>query len=199
MMRAARFLFCLAALAGFPIVAAAQANEIALTGGGDFVSNANVNVGRSWGIQGSFAHRLLSAPLVGLYGELPIAAGFNARPQLNQACIAVFPPPAACASQPFNYSSIFVTPGLKLRIGGPGLAPYVAVGGGIGHFSGSGSSGSSTTGVLSYGGGVDITVLPIVGLRGEVRDYNSGFPAFGLKGSGRQHNLFVTGGLVLRF
>ena len=181
------------------IGAFAQANEVALTGGGDFISNQHVSVGHSWGIEGSLAHRLFGAPLIGLYAEIPIAASFNSKPQPNTACAATFPPPAGCITQPVNYSSLFVTPGLKLRIGGPGLAPYAVVGGGIGHFSASGTQPSSTTAAISYGGGVDIPLIHFFALRGEVRDYNSGYPAFGFGGSGRQHNLFVTGGVVLKF
>src|SRR5689334_60685 len=136
MMRAARFVLLFFVLGC--AVAWGQANEIALTGGGDFVSNANVSVGRSWGIEGSVAHRLLEAPLIGLYGELPIAAAFNSKPKIT----CPVPPTTSCLAQPFNYSSLFVTPGLKLRVGGPGLAPYVVVGGGVGRFSASSSQGS---------------------------------------------------------
>ena len=207
MMRAARFLFLLI-LAGAAPAMLAQANEVALTVGGDFVSNQHNRVSKTWTIEGSLAHRLFGAPLIGLYGEIPIAAAFHSKPQVNTACAATFPPPAGCITQPFNYSSLFVTPGLKLKIGGPGLAPYAVVGGGIGHFSPTIPSGSfttgtkpsgTTTGVISYGAGVDVTLLPLIGLRGEVRDYDSGYPAFGLGGTGRQHNLFVTVGAVLRF
>jgi hypothetical protein len=206
-MRAARlFLFC-AFLAGASAAALAQANEIAVTVGGDFVKNSNNDIGKTLAIEGSLAHRLIGAPLVGLYAEVPIAAGFSSKPAVKTACAAVFPPPAGCITQPFNYSSLFVTPGLKLKIGGPGVAPYAVVGGGIGHFSPSVPSGSTTTtkpsgtttGVISYGVGADVTLLPFIGLRGEVRDYNSGYPAFGLGGTGRQHNIFVTVGAVLRF
>ena len=206
MIRAARFLFLLIFAGGAP-AAFAQANEVALTAGGDFVSNPHNSVSKTWAIEGSFAHRLFGAPLIGLYGEIPIAAAFNSKPQVNPACTATLPPAPGCITQPFNYSSLFVTPGLKLKIGGPGLAPYAVVGGGIGHFSPSNTSTtttstrptSTTTGVISYGAGIDVTLLPFIGLRGEVRDYDSGYPAFGLGGTGRQHNLFVTVGAVLRF
>jgi hypothetical protein len=206
-MRAARIL-CLLILAAWAPAVFAQGNEVALTGGGDFVSNPHSSVQTTWALEGSFAHRLFGAPLIGLYGELPIAAAFNSKPRVSSACSATFPPSAGCITQPFNYSSLFVTPGLKLKIGGPGLAPYAVVGGGIGHFSPTIPSGSfttgtkpsgTTTGVISYGAGVDVTLLPLIGLRGEVRDYDSGYPAFGFGGTGRQHNLFVTVGAVLRF
>ena len=192
-------------LAGAAPAVFAQANEVAVTVGGDFVSNSHNSVNKTWTIEGSLAHRLFGAPLIGLYGEIPIAAAFHSKPQVNGVCAATFPPPAGCITQPFNYSSLFVTPGLKLKIGGPGVAPYAVVGGGIGHFSPSVPSGSTakpsgtTTGTISYGVGADVTLLPFIGLRGEVRDYNSGYPAFGLGGTGRQHNLFVTVGAVLRF
>ena len=206
MMRSARLLLALLVVPLCSAVAVGQANEVAVTVGGDFVSNSNNSVSKTWTIEGSFAHRLFGVPLIGLYGELPVAAAFHSKPQLNSACAAVFPPPAGCITQPFNYSSLFVTPGLKLKIGGPGFAPYAVVGGGIGRFSptatgttGSTQPSSTTTGVISYGAGADVTLLPFIGLRGEVRDYNSGYPAFGFGGTGRQHNLFVTVGAVLRF
>ena len=196
MMRAVRFVSCVVVVVALSIGAFAQANEIALTGGGDFVSNQNVSVGRSWGIEGSLAHRLFGAPMIGLYAEIPIAAAFNSTPKTT----CTFPPTTSCFAQPFNYTSIFATPGLKLRIGGPGMAPYVAVGGGIGHFSASASQGSTTTGTISYGAGVDIPLIHFFALRAEARDYNSGYPALGFaKGTGRQHNLFVSGGVVVRF
>ena len=198
-MKAAHLLFCLVVLLGTTIRAWGQANEIALTGGGDFVTNQQGSVQTTWAIEGSVAHRLISAPLIGLYGEIPLAAAFHSKPNFSGACATVFPPPAGCVTSPSSYSSFFVTPGVKVRIGGPGLAPYLTVGGGVGHFSPSGSQGSSTTGVISYGGGIDVTLLPMIGLRGEVRDFNSGFPTFGGAGSGRQHNLFATAGIVLRF
>ncbi len=208
MMRSARLFLALLVVPLFSAGAVGQANEVAVTVGGDFVSNQVNSVSKTWTIEGSFAHRLFGVPLIGLYGELPIAAAFHSKPQVSTACAAVFPPPAGCITQPFNYSSLFVTPGLKLKIGGPGFAPYAVVGGGIGRFSptatggtvtGAPQPGSTTTGVISYGAGADVTLLPFIGLRGEVRDYNSGYPAFGFGGSGRQHNLFVTVGAVLRF
>jgi len=166
----------------------AQGHEIALTGGGLFASNQNFNVDASAAIEGSYAGRLAHMPLASIYGEVPLAWGFS-----NAATIANVP-----AALTRECSSFFFAPGLKLKLAPEfPLSPYLTVGVGLGRFHQSGKS--DTTTVAQYGGGVDMKILPFVSLRGEVRDYNSGVPDFGLPASGRQHNVLVTGGLALRF
>ena len=54
-------------------------------------------------------------------------------------------------------------------------------------------------GVFTYGGGIDVPVWRFVALRGEVRDFYSGSPAFNALVSGGQHNLVAGAGIVLRF
>jgi hypothetical protein len=192
MKQTSRF-FAIAILVCVAVAAHAQSTELAVTGGGNFASSGSFSVDPSFAIEGSVAHRLISAPLVSLYAEVPIAAAFDATPQIVSAIGR------------FNYSSLFVTPGVKLKFTTLGVDPYFVLGGGVGRFSQTttigttSSSDSTTTGVVSFGGGADFHVAPFLALRGEVRDYYSGVPRFGLAASGRQHNVFTTGGIVLRF
>jgi hypothetical protein len=54
----------------------------------------------------------------------------------------------------------------------------------------------NTTGAFQVGGGVDVsTPIPLIGLRAEVREFYTGQPDF----STTQQNLFVGGGIVLKF
>jgi hypothetical protein len=158
----------------------AQKHEIALSGGGDFSSAFST----SPAVQATYAGRLFSAPFVSLYGELPLGIGFDQRPSLSTS----------------HFSSVFFTPGLKLKVSALGFAPYAFVGGGVAHFKVTSTTGSSSTsGAVDFGGGLDVNFLPHIGLRGEVRDYYSGITKLTTTSSGRQHNVFVTAGLVLRF
>lgn len=176
-----------------PLAARAQKVELALTAGGDFISNPNYTTDRTWAIQGSFARRVAWLPLVSAYFELPVGASFDTTPNL------------VTIGQQLRTSSLFVTPGLKVKLTTPVFQPYAVAGVGLGHFSmkainvGSTTSASSNNLTVGFGGGVDTHFLPFLALRGEVRDYFSGQPEVGFSTSGRQHNVFVTGGLVLRF
>ena len=182
-----RFLTLAVCLGLAAVAARAQSTDLGLTLGGNFVSNQTFSVDKSWVIEGSLAHRLFGTGGTGLYGELPIAAAFNNAPKTVGTVLA------------FHYSSVFVTPGVKLRIGTPVVSPYFVVGAGFAHFSGPTALGSETNAAVSYGGGVDVNILPHIGFRGELRDFNSGLPKFGFSGSGRQHNVFLTGGVFVSF
>src|SRR5260370_24819560 len=109
-------------------------------------------------------------------------------------------------------SSTYVTPGFRLKLapGGP-VGHLVSLGGGWPHYLL--GSGATNKGALAYGGGLDFkTGIPFLGFRGEVRDFVTGNPNFGLlspiaggfTGSGNQsglhrHNILAGGGIVLRF
>jgi opacity protein-like surface antigen len=176
-------MLCFCATAGLQ----AQSTDLGLTIGGNFVSTKTFDVSHSWVIQGSLAHRLFGAEGTGLYAELPIAAAFNNQPKTVSTVTN------------FHYSSLFVTPGVKLRIGTPLISPYVTFGVGAAHFSATNGLGGDTSAAFSYGGGADWNVLPHIGIRGELRDYNSGIARFSLSGSGRQHNTFLTVGAFVSF
>jgi hypothetical protein len=85
----------------------------------------------------------------------------------------------------------------------------VSARGGVGHFTESstlefggtnpGKTGT-TTGGFQIGVGLDVNLLPIVSLRGEIRDFYSGIPQLNVDtGKSRQHNYFVGGGVGLHF
>ncbi|HET8669046.1 MAG TPA: hypothetical protein VFM10_13760 [Terriglobales bacterium] len=171
--------------------AAAQRNELAITGGGYVPAGIQTDVHFSPVIEGSFAHRVFSVPLASVYVELPVARTFDVGLNAIQG----------------NYTATFVTPGLKLKLA-PGFpaSPFFVAGIGVAHFSASGaltgssSSKDSTSVAVDVGGGLDIKVFPFVSLRGEVRNINSGGLGFAVPlVSGRQNNVLVTGGIVLRF
>lgn len=171
--------------------ALAQKNELAVTAGGQFPNNSQFNSGASWAVGASFAHRIFHAPLASLYWEIPVVGA-----------------PQSVMKLPFRttYSSLFITPGLKVKFA-PELpiSPWLAGGIGFARFHSSAnatfSDQTSTNAVFDIGGGLDWKIAPFISARGEVRDFYSGLPDLGLANglSGRQHNIVPQVGLVLRF
>ena len=174
--------------------ALAQKNELAIGAGGYFPVNLT-GVGNAAAIEGSFAHRIASVPFLSAYIELPVVGTLN-------SAVRTFG-----LTSTASYSALFIAPGLRVKFA-PGfpLSPWLATGGGLAHFSANSGlrllSGTDTTntGVFDYGGGLDMKVAPYLSLRGEVRDFYSGGLGFNIANfNDRQHNIVVTGGLVLRF
>lgn len=193
-----RSTFCALVLIGILLSASevfAQSNELAVTVGGRFGVNQNYNVDTTFAIEGSYAGRLIHVPLAALYIELPVAAGLKGNVGLPIAILACI----GCPQPSTKVSSLFVAPGLKLKLAPEfPVSPYFTVGGGVAHFS-NGTS-SSNSGTAQFGGGLDFKVAPFISFRGEVRDFYSGLPLEGIfGGTGRQHNIFTTAGIVLRF
>jgi opacity protein-like surface antigen len=172
-----------------PVATQAQKNELAAEGSG-LVNASATNPSFGGGLQINYAHRLVGIPGVGLYVEVPFVAGFN-NTGFSVRDLRVE-----------NVNSYFVTPGLKVKFA-PGffLSPYLAAGVGFAHFSSSTTNTSDTTFAADWGGGLDIKLVPIVGLRIEARDFYTGTPALvPLIGSvGNQNNVVVSGGIVFRF
>lgn len=137
--------------------------------------------------EGVLAHRLANVHIASLYLELPVVGSSDR--DIRQGVFVR------------NFSSIFFTPGLKLKLNTPVLKPFLSVGGGLAHFSPSTNGGtfpdqSSTEGAFQVGGGIDLGLpIPHLGLRGEVREFYTGKPDF----SSNPHNIFVGGGIVLHF
>jgi hypothetical protein len=186
----------------------AQKNELGLLLGatvlpdqtitvGSFANN-NLKFSKGLTYQATYARRLVDAKVAGLYFELPFMATPNADISSGNPN-----PPTALAS-------LFITPGVRLKLlPGSGISPWASIGGGYGRFdegstlvSGAANPGAkgTNTGVLQYGGGVDVRVFRLIGLRGEVRDFYSGHPQLNvLTANDRQHNIVVSGGLVVHF
>lgn len=179
----------------FAMAANAQKVELAVVGGGLFVSGSGATTtGASAAIEGSIAVSAIHFASAGLYFELPIAAGTSASATSSEVC------GTGCTTIARSASPLFVTPGLKLKLGAPVVPVSAFVGAGIGvarysQTAGGTSSGSLVNFAFQYGGGVDFKAAPFVSLRGEVRDYVADGPF----GGPRQHNILAGAGLVLRF
>ena len=172
------------------VFASAQSHELALTVGGQFPYNNQFDSGASFAVGATYAGRIIHVPLAALYFELPVVVGPKSVLRLPSRS---------------NYSSLFITPGLKLKLA-PELpiSPYFV--GGIGyarfHQDSNALVAAQTVNkeVFDFGGGVDFKIAPFVSWRGEVRDFYSGLPSFNsLPDNGRQHNVVAQTGLVLRF
>jgi hypothetical protein len=115
---------------------------------------------------------------------------------------------------PRNYASLFITPGLRVKFAADKrVAPWLSVGGGYGRFDesttrldGTPNTGQRGTdaGTVQFGAGVDldtgISILVPIGLRLEVRDFYAQRPNYNATVSESfQHDVVVSGGLVLRF
>jgi len=167
----------------------AQSNELAITAGGQFPINNTFDTNAGFAVQANFAHRIFYVPLAGIYFELPVVVG---------------PKNVLDLPSGSNYSSLFVAPGLKFKFAPEfPISPYFAFGGGWARYKEDSSFGDQThnQGVFDFAGGVDMKIAPFISVRGEVRDFYTGSPSFtGIpSGSGRQHNIVPTGGLVIRF
>jgi hypothetical protein len=137
------------------------------------------------GVEGVYSRQIVSFRIAALHVEFPIMAT----------------PERIVQRSPLStrYSSLFFTPSLKLKFSAPGLSPWLSAGGGFVHFSPKGGS-SSNQGAFQMGAGVDIkTPLPVLGIRLEGRDYFTGRFINSSSDSQSHHNVFLGGGVVLRF
>jgi hypothetical protein len=179
-------------------------NEVGLLLGGSIVptSVANLNIRSGLAYQATYAHRFTSRGGIGLGLEVP----FVALPSQDVQ--------SASPSSPRNYASLFVTPGLRLTLAPSArVSPWASVGGGYARFAESttlatGAANSfkagTNKGALQYGGGADfktpLKILVPLALRVEVRDFYTGQPRLNVaRTTIGQHNVIVSGGLVVRF
>ncbi|MGC2695899.1 MAG: hypothetical protein WA738_08915 [Candidatus Angelobacter sp.] len=190
--------------------AAAQKADAAFVVGGSFVSDttgtfllpgtpaatASIKTDHHIFLEGALGVRLLNAHLVSLHAELPVA-GIPSQP------LAITGVPTTLD----HLSTIFITPGLRLKIlpVAP-ISPWVSIGGGWARYSLKTVGLTQNKGAIEYGGGLDFkTGLPLLGFRAEVRDFVTGDPNFGFTSifntnSGlHHHNILAGGGIVLRF
>jgi hypothetical protein len=190
--------------------AAAQDEKNELTGilGRTFISdegiqgatyfNPFVRSGKGLTFEVNYARRLFGTAVYAVSGEVP--AVFNLDEDLNSGSDVV----------PVDYKQIFVTPSARVNLfPETAVSPWISLGGGFGHFSenknliygGTNPGGSSTSGVLQGGIGLDVRVWHHFSIRGEARDFWSGTPNLPLADTGksRQHNYLVGGGVVWRF
>src|SRR5581483_2118780 len=179
--------------------------------GSCFITNSNCASARfsarivtKAGFEGTYARRVLDAHAASLYVELPVLGVPDREVHLPPLNFATLFPPASLLASPLDFSSIFVTPSLKVKLlpDAP-IAPFISAGGGMAHFSSRTQNGvlgasdtsstSNTTGAFQIGGGVDIrTPLPHLGFRAEVREFWTGQPRFNFGAKLDHHqNLFA--------
>jgi hypothetical protein len=205
-----RFLIALlASLVGLISVAGAQdRNELSGLIGRTLVSDhaaidtitpgALLTSGAGLSFEVNYGRRLMDLGLIGLTGEVPLVVNVNENVHYNLNLV------------PKDYKSFFVTPSLRANLfPGNGLSPWVSVGGGFGYFKESSSlefgganpgQTGTTTGILQFGGGLDVKLLSRLSLRGEVRDFYAGVPQVNVDiGKSRQHNFFVGAGVIFHF
>lgn len=186
------------------IAVAAQQNEVSLTIGAmrpgkvtlaPSTGITNASAGTSFALEAGYSTRFLTVGLASLYFDFPLAVVPKTTLDTSNALSVR------------SYSSLFFTPGVKLKALPLGkVSPYAVAGIGLARLNpgdstnGANNLGSQIVGAYSLGGGVDVKAAPFISLRGEIRDYTIsklGFDIDLLKK--RQHNLFVTAGVVLRF
>jgi len=198
------------------VSAAAQDEKNELTGilGRTFISdqgihgpnapsvNPFVRSGNGTTFEVNYARILRSTQVYSVAGE--VAAVFNLDEDLNSGGPVV----------PVDYKQVFVTPAVRVNLfPATAVSPWVSFGGGFARFSenknllyfGTNPGGSSTSGVLQAGLGLDVTPFTKrfrrLSFRGEFRDFWSGTPDLPLADTGktRQHNFFVGGGVIWHF
>jgi hypothetical protein len=97
---------------------------------------------------------------------------------------------------------MYLTPGLKLKILPTSfISPYLAGGLGWGGFRSTNTSATANKFAGDIGGGADFTILPVLGLRAEVRDYYTSAPTLDVQSvfHGSVNNVVISGGVVFRF
>ena len=198
-----------ALLIGFAANASAQRNELSAIVGRTFISDqgvknvpsfdTNLRFGNGLSFEANLARRLKGGEgIAALTVEIPVV--YNRDEDIHYSVNVV----------PRQYSAIFVTPSLRANLlpEAP-FSPWLSLGGGYGHFSedskleffgdNPGKTGTST-GVLQFGGGLDVRVWRWLGVRAQVRDFYSGVPHLNVDtGRNRQHNYLVGGGMVWHF
>jgi len=184
----------------------AQQNEVAFTSGGlkigergfDLPQPGFIKFGTGFTYELSYARRLVDAKIAALYFEVPLAG--TPRTEVKTTNVL----------SPRSYSSIFFTPGLKLKfLPGRKYSPFALMGVGLAHYresdttvGGQAAANRMTTtdGVFDFGFGLDVKVISILSIRGEVRDFYSELPPLNVHAlHDRQHNALISAGVVLRF
>ena len=171
-------------------VCPAQKNEFAAMAS-SFQTSASFNVHGGQGLQLNYAHRIVDVKLAGLYFELPFTAGWGGSRSVTQGNLLHE-----------NYNTMYLTPGLKLKIlPSSFVSPYLAGGMGWGGFRSTNTSATSNKFAGDIGGGADFSILPMLSLRGEVRNFWTSAPTLDFPSvfHGNVNNVVISGGAVFRF
>ena len=206
--------FILTVMACLSTAAVAQKADAAFVVGGSFVSDtkgtifgpaffdtATIQTNHHIFLEGALGVRLLSAHVISLHVDLPVAG-------IPSQTVKFISTSGALQETVLDHlGAIFLTPGVKIKIlPGAGISPWACVGGGWAHYSLNDAGTTQNKAALQYGGGLDFkTGLPLLGFRAEVRDFVTVTPDFGtgslsVTSTGlHHHNILAGGGIVLRF
>ena len=177
----------------------APRHEIGLTLGRQFgVSRGGLDLQSGPALQANYGYRFTGGDKVALYGEVHFLA--TAQQQVLSVNTA--------ATR--DVATTFLAPGVRVKfVPTRAVSPYLAAGAGWALFEHSkltmgGSPNpaprTASHGVINFGGGVDVKLWRWLGLRGEIRDFYAGSPAYNVASlRGGQHNIVMGGGFVLRF
>jgi len=181
----------------------AQQHELGLTLGGLLRESrgdaaTRLTLGGGIALQANYGYRLLGGEKLAMYGEVH----FLANPLRDIA--------SANRRATRDVATLYVTPGVRVKMFPRSrVSPYFALGGGYALYEQSTNllDGAVNTaprflnrGALDFGGGVDVRFLHFIALRGEIRDFFTGSPAYNVPSiAGGQHNVTAGGGIVLRF
>jgi len=184
----------------------AQRHEVAFTSGGlkigergfDLPQPGFLRFSTGFTYEINYAERLFDARLAALYFEIPLAGTPRTKVKTTNAL------------SPNSYSSIFFTPGIKLKLlPGGKYSPFATMGVGLAHFREGDATvanqptpnrSSETNAVFAFGFGLDVKVVSILSIRGEVRDFYADLPPLNVRAlRDRQHNALISAGIVLRF
>jgi opacity protein-like surface antigen len=201
-------ILCVIMLAGL-LAAQDEKNELSGSFGRTFIStqaiqganffDPNIRYGKGIDLAGSYARLLFLNPLLSVAAEVPVV--FNVDEDLHAG---------GPGNVPGDLKMLFVTPSVRVNLfPTTAVSPWGSLGGGMEHITQSTTTlydnpnpgGSTTSGVLQYGVGLDVKLTKKIRLRGEGRDFWAGEPDFPLAPTGktRQHNYFVGLGVLWRF
>jgi len=193
------------ALLLLPLSALAQEhapkNELAFQLSGFAATNReapSLRLGSGIALQSNFARRIFEKRSYALYGEVHFLASplREVRSTVDTATRDV--------------ATLYVTPGVRVKFAPRSrVSPYLAGGGGLAWYEQSrtqlnGSPNAAPRellrGAFGLGGGVDVGVLRWLALRGEIRDFYTGAPAYNLAWiRGGQHNVAIGAAFVIRW
>jgi hypothetical protein len=189
-------------LTAFCLNGFAQKNELAVIAGakvtpkvGSATNETTFSTG--FAFEGNYAAQLAHVPAVSLHLEFPVVASPST--DLSTSNLTAVK----------SYSSIFFTPALRLKLlpESP-FSPWISAGGGLAHFGPGSTTQAGTTvttastnkGAVQAGVGADFhpPLLPVA-FRFEARDFYTGIINLNTVDIKVRHNIFVGGGVVLRF
>ncbi len=178
----------------------AQRHELAFTLGStatDVTTALNVRATAGKALQVNYGYRAWGNGAVSISGEFH----FLANP-LRQV--------TGPAGLTRDFASLYLTPGVRVKVNPNGrIQPFGIIGGGYALYEQSNQTiggapnpapRHTNRGAFTYGGGLDVPVLPWLAIRGDVRDFYTGRPSLNLLNlNGGQHNVVASGGFVFRW